>query len=84
MTKECNLDVIVEVANQQDIEIAMKHTKTPLIGVNNRDLKTFSTDISNTVNMLRYIDKTRTVICESGIKTPDDVSFIKEAGIHSF
>ena len=54
---------------------------THLIGINNRDLRTFHTDVSHTIGLLADIPKDRLVVSESGIKTRGDVDRLAEAGV---
>jgi indole-3-glycerol phosphate synthase len=58
--------------------------KTPLIGVNNRDLATFATNIETTVAMRRLIPGDRMVISESGIRNADDARRLRSAGVEHF
>jgi indole-3-glycerol phosphate synthase len=54
-----------------------------LIGVNNRDLRTFVTDVEHTVRLRQQIPNDRTVVAESGIRHRDDVVRLQEAGVHA-
>jgi len=56
---------------------------TPLIGINNRDLRTFHTDLRHTIDLLADIPKDRVVVSESGIKTRADVERLSEAGVQA-
>lgn len=82
---ECGMDSIIEVHNENEMQIALKY-KDAIIGINNRNLETFSTDINTTVNIFNKFDlKNRTIICESGINTKTDINFIMEkTGISNF
>jgi indole-3-glycerol phosphate synthase len=57
-----------------------------LIGINNRDLHTFETRLDTTLTLLQYIPIMRRhiVVSESGIKTPQDVTLLRQAGVHAF
>ncbi len=75
---ECGMDSIIEVHNENEMQIALKY-KDAIIGINNRNLETFETDINTTVNIFNKFDlKNRTIICESGINTKTDINFIME------
>ena len=82
---ECGMDSIIEVHDEHEMKIALKY-KNAIIGINNRNLETFETDINTTVNIFNKFDlKNRTIICESGINTKTDINFIMEkTGISDF
>ena len=74
------LEVLIEVHNEAELEVALK-TGGQLIGVNNRDLKTFKVDLSVTERLAPIVKKSGAfLISESGIKTLDDVKRVVEAG----
>ncbi|MCB1748334.1 MAG: indole-3-glycerol phosphate synthase TrpC [Gammaproteobacteria bacterium] len=81
--REFDLDVLVEVHDRTELERALR-LRTPLIGINNRDLKRFVTDLETTVGLLRDIPSDRFVVSESGIHTPADVAHLREHGVHAF
>ena len=74
------LEALVEVHDEQDIEKALG-AGAKVIGINNRDLETFTTDISVTEKLMAKIPKGIFVISESGIATPDDVRRVRKCGI---
>lgn len=80
---ELGLDVLVEVHNARELEEALK-LSTPLIGINNRNLHTFSTRLDTTFNLLDKIPEGRVVITESGIHTIDDVMAMRGHGVNAF
>ncbi|MCP5143367.1 MAG: indole-3-glycerol phosphate synthase TrpC [Gammaproteobacteria bacterium] len=81
--QRCGLDVLVEVHNREELERA--HVlRTPLIGINNRDLRTFRTDIETTLGLLPDVFPDRTVITESGIHSADQVRLLRSRGVHGF
>lgn len=82
---ECGMDSIIEVHDENEMQIALKY-KDAIIGINNRNLETFETDINTTVNIFNKFNlKNRTIICESGINTKTDINFImKKTGISNF
>lgn len=83
LARALRMAVLVEVHGAPELERALE-LKTPLIGINNRDLRTFQTRIETTLELLAQIPKDRVVVTESGITTPDDVSRLMKAGAHSF
>ncbi|MDY7025597.1 MAG: indole-3-glycerol phosphate synthase TrpC [Pseudomonadota bacterium] len=78
------LDVLVEIHNQQELERAQRIAPR-LLGINNRDLHTFNTSLTTTLDLLPLIDRRQTtVITESGIATRDDVETMREQDVHGF
>ncbi len=77
------LDVLVEVHNEYELERAMI-LKTKLIGVNNRNLKTMKTHLETSIRLKKSIPDEYTVVCESGIKTRDDIAKMMQHGMNSF
>ncbi|WP_333839444.1 indole-3-glycerol phosphate synthase TrpC [Pelomicrobium sp.] len=75
--------VLAEVHDGQELAAALT-LATPLIGVNNRDLRTFETRLETTLGLLDQIPPERTVITESGILTPEDVARMRARGVHAF
>ena len=80
---ELGMDVLVEVHDRTELERALR-LRTPMIGINNRDLKRFVTDIETTIGLLRDIPADRLVVSESGIHTPDDVAHLRANGVNAF
>ena len=77
------MDILVEVHDAEELERALL-IDAPLIGVNNRNLRTFETRLNVTLNLLAHIPGDRTVVTESGIHTPADVALMREHGVHAF
>jgi indole-3-glycerol phosphate synthase len=77
------LDVLVEVHDAAELEVALT-LKTPLLGINNRNLRTFDVTLDATLNLLAQIPADRLVVTESGIHTPGDVAKMRAAGVHAF
>jgi indole-3-glycerol phosphate synthase len=77
------MDVLVEVHNEVELARALK-LDTPLIGINNRDLKTFATTLATTMRLAPLIPKDRIAISESGIFTHPDLLRLTEVGVHAF
>jgi len=76
------LDVLVEVHNEEDVEKALS-TDAAIIGINNRDLHSFKIDIGLTQKLIRRIPQNKIRVSESGIKTYEDVMFLKSLGVNA-
>lgn len=74
------MQCLVEVHDRNEVERALE-TGAKIIGINNRDLKTFEVDIRNTERLLSYIPNDRAVVSESGVKTADDMRYLKNLGV---
>ena len=83
VAKELSLDVLLEVHDEADLEKALT-TDCELIGINNRDLRTFVTDLAVTERLISRIPADRFVITESGIFTRADINRLLKAGAKSF
>ena len=77
------LDYLIEVHDAEELK-RVEHFNNALIGVNNRNLKTFAVDINNSVNLKNSFSGNNIFIAESGIKNKDDLSYLKERGISVF
>jgi indole-3-glycerol phosphate synthase len=78
-----DMAVLVEVHDAPELARAMK-LKTPLIGINNRNLKTFEVSLDTTLSLMQDVPKDRLLICESGIHSRDDVLRMGAAGVNAF
>ncbi len=83
IARSLDMAVLVEVHDADELQRALK-LKTPLIGINNRNLKTFEVSLDTTISMLADVPKDRLLITESGITTPVDVVRMREAGVNAF
>ena len=77
------LDVLCEVHDIDELERALA-LDMPLIGVNNRDLHTFETSLETSIALHELMEYDRIMVSESGIRTPQDVALLREAGIGAF
>jgi indole-3-glycerol phosphate synthase len=80
---ELGMSVLVEVHNAEELQAALK-LKTDLLGINNRNLRTFDTSLQNTLDLLPQIPADKLVVTESGIHTRDDVKRMRDAGVNAF
>ncbi len=78
---ELGLSALVEAHTEEELQSAMK-AGARIIGVNNRNLKTFEVDLSNSVSLRRLVPKEILFVAESGIKTAQDVATLKVAGVN--
>jgi indole-3-glycerol phosphate synthase len=78
-----DMAVLVEVHDQAELECALK-LKTPLIGINNRNLKTFEVSLGTTLTLRSQVPVDRILVTESGIHTRDDVLRMGAAGVNAF
>ncbi|WP_455235041.1 indole-3-glycerol phosphate synthase TrpC [Thiogranum longum] len=77
------IDALVEVHDALEMERALA-TPAPLIGVNNRNLRTFQTSLDTTIELLPDFPDDRLLVTESGIHTRDDVQRMRSVGVHAF
>jgi indole-3-glycerol phosphate synthase len=77
------MDVLVEIHDGDELERALR-LKTPLLGINNRNLRNFSVTLDTTFNLLPRVPADRLVVTESGIQTPRDVALMREHGVNAF
>lgn len=80
---ELGLDVLVEVHDAAELDRALA-LRTPLLGINNRDLRTFEVSLETTLSLLPRVPADRRVVTESGILAVQDVSRMRAAGVHAF
>lgn len=82
LAESLEMDALVEVHDEWELETAVESGAT-LIGVNNRDLRTFDVSLETTLRLLRYFPNEATCVSESGIETADDVRRLHAAGVHA-
>jgi|TARA_B110000259_G_scaffold80651_1_gene94400 indole-3-glycerol phosphate synthase len=83
VSHELGMAVLVEVHNQKELDLALK-LGTPLVGINNRNLRTFDVTLQTTLDLLKNLPDDRFVITESGIFTPEDVALMRDNNVNGF
>ncbi|MDP3139554.1 MAG: indole-3-glycerol phosphate synthase TrpC, partial [Burkholderiaceae bacterium] len=78
-----DMAVLVEVHDRAELDRALK-LKTPLLGINNRNLQTFEVSLETTLTLLQDVPTDRLLVTESGITTPADVARLRGAGVNAF
>ena len=81
--RSLGMAVLVEVHDERELEAALA-LDTPLLGINNRDLRSFETRLETTLELLVQVPAGRIVVTESGIRTPEDVRRMRAGGVHAF
>jgi len=83
LAHELGMDVLIEVHDAAELERALA-ADNRLVGINNRNLRTFEVSLETTLSLLDRIPQDRVVVTESGIHTPDDVRLMREHDVHAF
>jgi len=83
LARELGMAVLVEVHDAVELDSALA-LATPLVGVNNRDLRSFETRLATTLDLLPYVPPERLVVTESGIRARADVALMRAHGVHAF
>ena len=83
IARSLDMAVLVEVHDRAELERALR-LKTPLVGINNRNLRTFEVTLDTTLGMLKDVPADRLLVTESGILKPADVKTMRDAGVHAF
>jgi indole-3-glycerol phosphate synthase len=83
ITKKLELDYLIEVHDENELQ-RVEHFEDALIGVNNRNLKTFEVDLDNSVRLRNVFKQKNIFIAESGIKSREDMNYLKLNGINVF
>ena len=81
--QQIGLDVLVEVHDDAELDLALD-LEGVLLGINNRNLRTFETSLDTTIHLLPKIPEKTTVVTESGIHTKADVDYMNNNGVHAF
>ena len=83
IARSLDMAVLVEVHDAPELQRALK-LKTPLVGINNRDLRSFEVSLDTTLSMKDAVPRDRLLVTESGILAPADVQHMRAAGVHAF
>jgi indole-3-glycerol phosphate synthase len=83
IARSLDMAVLVEVHDRPELDRALK-LKTPLVGINNRNLRTFEVSLDTTLSMLKDVPQGKLVVTESGILDKADVKKMRDAGVHAF
>ena len=83
LAQSLQLDILVEIHDREELERALT-LRTPLIGINNRNLRTFEVSLETTIGLLPDVFPDRTVVTESGIHRPEDVDLLRRHGVNAF
>jgi indole-3-glycerol phosphate synthase len=83
LSSHLGMDVLVEVHDAEELERALA-IPAPLLGINNRDLRSFQTSLDVTLDLLEKIPEDRIVVTESGIHTVEDVALMRSRGVNVF
>jgi indole-3-glycerol phosphate synthase len=82
--RSLGMDVLVECHDRAQLERAIEVFSTPLIGINNRDLRTFETRLETTLGLRDRVPADRILVTESGIRSPEDVERLRAAGVSAY
>ena len=83
LAHKLDMDVLMEVHDREEMQIAID-SGARLIGINNRNLRTFETRLDTTLDMLDMVPEDRILVTESGIHAAEDVQLMRDNGVHSF
>ncbi len=82
ITRDLQMDALVEVHNEEELEKAL-YANSSIIGINNRDLTNFDVDLKTTERLIRMVPPGKVIVSESGIKTYEDIMFLKSLGVNA-
>lgn len=82
LSRQLGMDVLVEVHDREELERVLK-LDARLIGINNRNLKTFVTDLRTTEQLIEMIPEDKIIVSESGISSPDEINWLRGIGAHA-
>ena len=83
VAEELELDYLIEVHDEEELK-RVEHFSNAMIGVNNRNLKTFEVNLNNSINLKKIFNGDNIFIAESGIKNQGDIDLLKKEDIHVF
>lgn len=80
LAKDFGMDVLVEVHSREELEMVLEYGEASLIGVNNRNLRTFETDLRTTEQLIGLMPPGTVAVSESAISSQEDIAFVRRAG----
>ncbi len=83
VAQSLGMDVLIEVHDEAELEKTLTHTTPSLLGINNRDLRTFTTSLAVTERLMGLVPPEIPVVSESGISAPADIAFVRSVGARS-
>lgn len=83
LAKELGMDTLIEVHNAEELEMVLEHTAPSVVGINNRDLKTFETSLMTTEKLMPKVPSHIPVISESGIHSKEDIQYLETLGVRA-
>lgn len=83
IARSLDMAVLVEVHDRGELDRALK-LQTPLVGVNNRNLRSFEVSLDTTMELMTHLPANKLLVTESGIATREDVTRLRQAGVHAF
>ncbi|QNN57645.1 indole-3-glycerol phosphate synthase TrpC [Diaphorobacter ruginosibacter] len=83
IARSLDMAVLVEVHDAEELDRALQ-LKTPLLGINNRNLRTFEVSLQTTLDLQKRVSADKLLVTESGILTPEDVKTMRDAGVNAF
>ena len=83
LARDLGMDALIEVHDAAELDRALR-VDNPMVGINNRDLRSFAVSLDTTLGLLDRIPGDRLVVTESGIMAPDDVALMRRHGVHAF
>lgn len=82
LAKDLGLYCLTEVHNEKELDIAL-NAGCDIVGINNRDLRDFTVDLKTTEKLIKHIPKDTIVVSESGIKTSEDIKYLRSLGVNA-
>jgi len=83
LARDLGMDVLIEVHSREELETVLELDGATLIGVNNRNLKTFEVDLEHTKQLINLMPDHVTIVSESGISDPRDIRWLESIGAHA-